>query len=100
MLEEKRVVCQTPTPGKKPTRIHKWEYDLLRDIITEIAAGSPDGVEFKGLPNLVEARLSPEQLTNLGSVSWYTTCVKPDMEVRGDIARVPGAKPQRLRAAQ
>ena len=99
MPEEERIVCQTPTPGKKLTRIHKWKYDLLRDVIMDIVANSPDGVDFKGLPGLVEARLSPEQLTNLGSVSWYTTCVKLDMEVRGDIVRVPGARPQRLRLA-
>ena len=100
MPEEERVICQTPTPGKKPTRIHKWKYDLLRAAIVDIAAGSPDGVEFRGLPDLVEARLSPEQLTDLGSVSWYTTTVKLDMEVRGDIVRVPGARPQRLRLAR
>ena len=99
MPNEERIVCQTPTPGKKPTRIHKWKYDLLRAIITDIVAGSPDGVEFRGLPGLIEAHLSPEQLTNLGSVSWYTTCVKLDMEVRGDIVRVADARPRRLRLA-
>ena len=28
-MDEERVVCETPTPGKKLTRIHKWKYDLL-----------------------------------------------------------------------
>ena len=97
MPSEERVVCETPTPGKKPTRIHKWKYDLLRDAILDIVGSSPDGVEFRALPSLVEARLSPEQLSDLGSVSWYTTCVKLDMEVKGDITRMAGVRPQRLR---
>ena len=99
MPAEERVVCETPTPGKKPTRIHKWKYDLLRGVILDIVGGSPDGVEFKSLSGLVEAQLSPEQLSDLGSVSWYTTSVKLDMEVKGDIVRVAGATPQRLRVA-
>ena len=100
MPVEERVVCETPTPGKKPTRIHKWKYDLLRDVILDIVGRTPDGIEFKALPDLVEARLSPQQLSDLGSVSWYTTSVKLDMEVKGDIARVAGARPQRLRVAE
>ena len=100
MPSEERVVCETPTPGKKPTRIHKWKYDLLRDAILDIVGSSLDGVEFRALPSLVESRLSPEQMSDLGSVSWYTTCVKLDMEVKGDIARVSGVRPQRLRVAE
>ena len=100
MPEEERVVCQTPTPGKKPTRIHKWKYDLIRGVILDVVGGSSEGVEFRDLSGLVEARLSPEQLSDLGSVSWYTTTVKLDMEVKGDIARVAGARPQRLSLAK
>ena len=100
MNDDARIVCETPTPGKKPTRIHKWKYDLLRDIILDILTGNSNGVEFRSLPGLIDARLSPEQRTNLGSVSWHTTTVKLDMEVKGDIARVPGAKPQRLRLVE
>ena len=99
MPDDTRVVCHTPTPGKKPTRIHKWKYDLLRIIILEILAENSNGVEFRSLPGLIEARLSAEQKANLGSVSWYTTTVKLDMEVKGDIQRVPRASPQRLRLA-
>lgn len=97
MTNEERVVCHTPTPGKKPTRIHKWKYDLLRSIIFDILDGSEEGVQFRSLPGLIEGRLSPQQLSDLGSVSWYTTTVKLDMEVKGDIERIPRATPQRLR---
>ncbi len=100
MTTEDRITCHTPTPGKKPTRIHRWKYDLLRDIILDILTGSADGVEFRALPSLIEERLGAEQKASLGSVSWYTTTVKIDMEVKGDIVRVPDAKPQRLRLAE
>lgn len=100
MNDDTRIVCETPTPGKKPTRIHKWKYDLLHGIILDILAASADGVEFRGLPAIIDARLSPEQRATLGSVSWYTTTVKLDMEVKGDIVRAPGEKPQRLRLAE
>lgn len=100
MSDDARVVCETPTPGKKPTRIHKWKYDLLRRIILDILSNSDGGVEFRSLPALIAARLCAEQRANLGSVSWYTTTVKLDMEVKGDIERAPGAKPQRLRLSE
>ena len=100
MTDDARVVCHTPTPGKKPTRIHRWKYDLLRGIILDILAGSPDGVEFRTLPNLIDARLNAEQKANLGSTSWYTTTVKLDMEVKRDIERIPRVSPQRLRLVE
>ena len=100
MTDDARVVCETPTPGKKPTRIHRWKYDLLRRIILDILSNGEDGVEFRSLPVLIEARLCAEQRAKLGSVSWYATTVKLDMEVKGDIERVPGSKPQRLRLSE
>ena len=100
MTTDDRITCHTPTPGKKPTRIHKWKYDLLRDIILDILAGSPNGVEFRALPNLIDARLAPEQKAKLGSTSWYTTTVKLDMEVKGDIERIPRVTPQKLRLVE
>ena len=96
-MNDARVVCHSPTPGKKPTRIHKWKYDLLRSIILDILDGSADGVEFRSLPSLIDARLNPEQRANLGSVGWYTTTVKLDMEAQGDIERIPNTGAQRLR---
>jgi hypothetical protein len=58
------------------------------------------GVEFKELPGLVEQHLLPADREALGSVSWYTTTVKLDLEVRGEIERIEGSKPQRLRRSR
>jgi hypothetical protein len=54
-------------------------------------------VPFAELPAKVEAVLSAEERDRLGSVSWYTTVVKLEMEVAGELERVAGASPQRLR---
>jgi hypothetical protein len=32
-----------------------------------------------------------------GSISWYATMVKLDLEARGEIERIPGSSPQRIR---
>jgi len=94
-MTEEKVLCQTPTPGKKPTRISKWKYDLVRSVI--LASIPETGIEFKRLPQLVERKLTSGEMESLGSVSWYTTTVKLDMEVKGEIERVPGSNPQLLR---
>ena len=52
---------------------------------------------FSELAMAVEDRLTPGQLERLGSIMWYVTTVKLDLEVKGELERVPGARPQRLR---
>ena len=94
---EPKVLCRTPTPGKRGTRIHKWKYELMRAAILDIVPDDETGIEFKRLPALIEERLSEDDLQRLGSLGWYTTTVKLDLEVRGEIERIPGVKPQRLR---
>jgi hypothetical protein len=49
------------------------------------------------LAALVAEHLPEDELDQLGSVSWYTTTVKLDLEVKGEIERIPGSSPQRLR---
>ena len=94
--KQQKVVCQTPTQGKQPTRIDRWKYDLIRIKVLEILPEKGEGVLFKDLSKLVKARLSEYEQSRLGSVSWYTTTVKLDLEVRGEIRKIPKTKPQRL----
>jgi hypothetical protein len=91
-----KVVCETPTPGKQPTRIDRWKYDAVRKAILKVTPRRGDGIRFSELADKVKSALPAKQLAELGSVSWYTTTVKLDLEVRGDIYRVDGARPQRL----
>lgn len=95
--KEEKVICETPTPGKKPMRIAKWKYNLVRTAILAVVPSDDQGVDFSRLPQLVEGQISGDDLERLGSLSWFTTTVKLDLEVRGVIERVPGSKPQRLR---
>jgi hypothetical protein len=92
-----KVVCKTPTPGKQATRIDRWKYDAVRAAILQVLPKSKQGVEFRQLPKLVKNALSAANRTKLGSIPWYTTTVKLDLEVRGEIERIPGSSPQRLR---
>ncbi len=95
--QDDRVPCRTPTPGKRPVRIERWKFDAVRRAILEALPTEGEGVPFMSdLPDLVAAALTPEERANLGSVGWYTTTVKLELEVRGEIRRVPGASPQRL----
>ncbi len=79
-----------------PARIPGWKYDLVHSAILAVLPASVEGIEFRELPGLVEGKISRLDLEKLGSVSWYTTIVKLEMELRGELERVPGSKPQRL----
>ena len=95
-ISQEKVVCETPTPGKATTRIVRWKYELVAEAILKILPHTGEGVVFMELPDLVAAEIAPERLAELGSVGWYTTTVKLDLEVKGKIARVLGVSPQRL----
>ena len=94
--DTEKVLCHTPTPGKKPVRILAWKYEGIRKAILAVLPDDEPGVVFMDLPDLVEAELSDDFRARVGSVGWYTTTVKLDLEVKGEIARIPGSKPQRL----
>lgn len=90
--------CRTPTPGRAGvTHIPSWKYNAVRRaILAALSEAGREGVAFAVLPDAVRARLDPQDLAKLGSIGWHTTTVKLNMEVEGEIARVPGATPQRL----
>lgn len=91
-----KVICRTPTPNKKPTRIDKWKFDLIHNAILEILPSEGNGILFKDLPNLVKEKISIDKLEKLGSLKWYVVSIKLEMEVRKEIYRVPKSSPQRL----
>ncbi len=95
MKSDDKVECRTPTPGKKPTRIDRSKFETMRRAILRVTPRK-DGVLFSELPGLVEGELTPKQLDGIGSLMWYLTTVKLELEVRGEIERVPGSGPQRL----
>ena len=95
--DEPKVLCKTPTPGKQGTRIPKWKYDSVRAAIRKAVPKGAGGVALRSLPALVKKHLPAEHRKNLGSVSWHFICVKLDLEVRGELERIRGSSPQRIR---
>ena len=92
-MSDDRVVCRTPTPGKQPTRIERWKYDLVRAAILAAVPPGNEGVAARALPDAVRERLSADELERLGSVGWYTTSVRLELEVAGELQRVAGRRP-------
>ena len=95
-MSEERTICHTPTPGKKPTSIPTWKYKAIREALLKIVPSTKPGIAAKDLPNLVASELEPEIKEKLGSITWHTTSVKLNMEVDGELCRVPKVKPQHL----
>jgi 8-oxo-dGTP diphosphatase len=97
--QEKRVECRTPAPGRDgAVRIAKWKFDLLRGAILAVIEDA-GAVFWAELDGLVAARMREEELAQMGSLKWYLVTVKLEMEVRGEIERVPGRGRQQLRRA-
>jgi len=93
---ENRVQTRHPDPTKSMPAIDRWKYEAVRQAILTAVPKTGEGLPFKELPGRVRDLLAPESLADLGSVSWYTTTVKLDLEARGEVKRVSGSGPQRL----
>ena len=93
---EQRVQTRHPEPTKSMPAIDRWKYEAVRRAILAAVPKKGEGLPFKQLPGKVRELLPADALANLGSVSWYTTTVKLDLEARGELERVPGSRPQRL----
>jgi hypothetical protein len=93
---EERILTLHPDPNKSGTRIHRWKYEVVREAILEALPATKPGLLFKELSPSVRKTLGPESVEKLGSVTWYAVTVKLDLEARGEISRVPDARPQRL----
>lgn len=94
------TLCSTPTPGKQGTRIPTWKYEAVRRAILAVVPETAEGVAFRDLPALVSAVLPVDIKTDLGSITWHTVTVKLHLEVIGEIQRLPGVTPQRLRRSR
>lgn len=90
-----KVACRTPAEGRDGvTNIPKWKFDAIRRAILEILA---DGdIAWSDLSDAVAARLTKEELANLGKVGWHVVSVKLELEVRGEVLRKPGKGKQIL----
>ena len=89
-----KIPCRTPAEGRDGvTNIPKWKFDAVRAAILDICE---EETVFVDLFDLVPERLSEDDRAKLGSINWHVTTVKLELEVRGEVARVPGARPQKI----
>lgn len=91
-MTEDRILTLHPQ-GKQGVNIDREKYGAVRRAIME-AIRAQGEMPFADLADAVGQRLPPDFD---GSVGWYTTTVKLDLEARGLIERIPGRGPQRLR---
>ncbi len=95
--EKGRVYAEHPDAQKSGTNVDGTKYAAVRAAMLKAIPRSKDGASFKELPELVLDRLPEGEIPGGGSIMWWTTTVKLDLEARGLIERVPGARPQRVR---
>lgn len=83
-------------PGSR-TPVDAAKYSAVREAVLRAVPSTREGIRFKELPAAVLQLLPGGQIPGGGSIGWYTTTVKLDLEARGLIERIPGSNPQRLR---
>jgi hypothetical protein len=79
--------------GKTGVNISRSKYDAVRQAIIE-SLNEHGELTFSQLGDDVQRRIEDDFE---GSVSWYYTTVKLDLEARGEIERVGSGSPQRIR---
>ena len=87
-----------PDPDKQGAMVRQDRYEAVREALLAVIPATEQGVRFSELAALVNGQL-PNGVPDGGSTGWWTTTVKLDLEARGLIERVPGARPQRVRRA-
>lgn len=91
-MKQERTMTLHPR-GKEGVNISRAKYSLIRRHILEVLAERGE-ILFRELPDAVEASLD-EPFD--GSIPWYVTTIKLDLEARDLVYRVPGSSPQRLK---
>jgi hypothetical protein len=92
-MEEEKILTLHPEEGKHGVNISRAKYDMIRQAILS-AIRSQGTITYKGLVSLVEYNLRNRFE---GSIPWYVTTVKLDMEARGELERLPDSGEQKLR---
>ena len=84
-----------PESARQGVAVEKQKHALVREsILRNLRMHGP--MTFSQLGVAVEAEL---QGAFSGSVLWYCTAVKLDLEARGEIRRIPNSRPQMIEIA-
>jgi len=92
-MEEEKILTLHPEEDKQGVNISRAKYDMIRQAILN-AVRSQGTISYKGLVSLIDYNLRNRFE---GSISWYVTTVKLDLEARGEIERIPGKGEQMIR---
>jgi hypothetical protein len=90
---DERIQTLNPDANKKGVNISRAKYEQMRAAILAILEKA-EPQTFYGLLDRVEKLLGD---SFEGSISWYYTSVKLDLEARGEIERIAGTSPQQIR---
>jgi hypothetical protein len=87
---------RTLHPEKKQgVNISREKYEMIRKAILCVLQQKKE-ITFMNLSRAVEKEVNGNFD---GSVTWYVTTVKLDMEARGEVKRVPNSRPQLVKLA-
>jgi hypothetical protein len=91
-----KSTIRTLHPDKKQgVNISKEKYQVIRQAILSTLSTQKE-MTFMKLSRAVEKEVNGNFE---GSVMWYVTTVKLDLEARGEIKRVPNSRPQLVKLA-
>lgn len=90
------IITKHPHKGKDGLNISRTKYNVVRRAILDCLRRHGE-IAFKDLTEDVRRRL---QGSFYGSIPWYVTTVKLDLEAREVIERIPHRRPQQLRLVQ
>jgi len=84
-------MIRTLHPEKKQgVNISREKYEIICEAILTVLRAQKE-MTFMNLSRAVEKEVNGNFE---GSVTWYVTTVKLDLEARGLVKRVPGSRPQ------
>ena len=88
---------RTLHPEKKQgVSISREKYEIIRKAILSTLRAQKE-ISFMNLSRAVEKQVNGNFE---GSVTWYVTTVKLDMEARGEVKRVLNSRPQLVKLAK
>lgn len=95
-MPDNRIETLHPDPKKKGVNIDRSKYEQIRESIIETFRSNGEQT-YSELAATIRGKLKGRFE---GSVTWYVTVVKLDLEARGVLVRIPKTRPVKLRLAE
>lgn len=95
--EPEMVELLNANTGRAGGRLPRRRYDAMRKALLKAVPRAKSGVPYKDLKARVKPLLPKWWQEEGWSVSWHIATVKLDLQARGIIENVPGARPMQVR---